>query len=102
MKEFKFRPYQRKAFSRMLANKHFALFAGMSLGKTALTLSLIDFVMYDDAEITKVFVISHIAYVKTVEDLNELKALLDAENAGKKRSTVIQAINARVDEISNV
>ncbi|MEN9919484.1 MAG: hypothetical protein RL662_1920 [Bacteroidota bacterium] len=43
-----------------------------------------------------------IAYVKTVEDLNELKALLDAENAGKKRSTVIQAINARVDEISNV
>lgn len=43
-----------------------------------------------------------IAYVKTVEDLNELRALLDAENAGKKRSTVIQAINARVDEISNV
>lgn len=43
-----------------------------------------------------------IAYVKTVEDLNELKALLDAENVGKKRSTVIQAINARVDEISNV
>lgn len=65
MKEFKFRPYQQKAFSRMLANKHFALFAGMSLGKTALTLSLIDFVMYDDAEITKVFVISHKDVVTT-------------------------------------
>lgn len=65
MKEFRFRPYQQKAFSRMLANKHFALFAGMSLGKTALTLSLIDFVMYDDAEITKVFVISHKDVVTT-------------------------------------
>lgn len=65
MKEFKFRPYQEKAYSRILANKYFALFAGMSLGKTALALALIDFVMYDDAEITKVFVVSHKDVVTT-------------------------------------
>lgn len=49
----------------MLENKHFALFAGMSLGKTALTLALIDFLMYDDAEIVKTFVISHKDVVTT-------------------------------------
>lgn len=42
------------------------------------------------------------AYLKDITSLSDLNALLQAEQADKNRSTVISAINDRVDEISNV
>lgn len=66
MEVFKFRNYQKACYDLLVDNKRFALFAGMALGKTALALSVIDFVKYDDAEIRKVLVVSTRQVAETV------------------------------------
>lgn len=60
----------------------------------------------EDAEKIKTILAGNVdtvtGYIKSVESLEELSKLLQAEIADKNRSTVTNAINARVDEISNV
>ena len=50
--------YQKTAFKHCVDNTHSAIFLDMGLGKTLISLSLIDFLIYENLEINKVLVIA--------------------------------------------
>lgn len=58
MLTFKPHPYQEHAIKHIINNWHSALFLDMGLGKTAITLTAINYLMYEDFHIDKVLVIA--------------------------------------------
>lgn len=58
MLTFKPHPYQEHAIKHIINNWHSALFLDMGLGKTAITLTAINYLMYEDFHIEKVLVIA--------------------------------------------
>ena len=56
--EFKPHEYQKRAIERLISNSHVGLFLDMGLGKTVITLTAIEQLIYDRFEVNRVLVIA--------------------------------------------
>lgn len=101
MLTFKPHSYQEHAIKHIITNWHSALFLDMGLGKTAITLTAINYLMYEDFHIEKVLIIAPKRVAETtwpaeVNKWSHLKHLTVSLVLGSEKER-IKALNNHAD-----
>lgn len=98
--ERKLHDYQKRMVEHILENKYCGIFLDMGLGKTVITLTALEFMMYSEASISKILVIAplkvaDIVWEKEIKEWSHLKHITYSKVLGtpaqRKKALNVQA-----------